>query len=355
MNVYFFIMLITFFLTVFLNKLYCTSAKLTKFSELLIKILIFLTLLLPMGLRYGIGTDYFYTYYPYFNFIGHGTRYFDEIGFNLLNIIIYRLFGNFEVLIFITSFIFIYFMSKGIFGNLKKSERAWGVLMLFLSQAYFYSMNMVRQSLAISVIFYSFKFLKNKEYGKYYIWNLIACTLHYSAIICLLFPLFFKIKPKKKTKLIIISILILCQSFLSKVLLKIIMSTKYSWYIGSRYTHGISNTVILVNIVLFILSILYEDKNSTSEEYMILNTINYICICLMLLLGWVPLFNRIIRYFTVFQVLLVPKIIYSETSSKKGFVLKCLLFLVFFVPMYYQIFLLGGEGVVPYSSIFNKS
>ena len=75
----------------------------------------------------------------------------------------------------------------------------------------------------------------------------------------------------------------------------------------------------------------------------------------MLLLGWIPLFNRIIRYFTVFQVLLVPKIIYSETGSKKRLVLKCLLFLIFFVPMYYQIFLLGGEGVVPYSSIFNKS
>ena len=68
-------------------------------------IFIFLILLLPMGLRYGIGTDYFYTYYPYFNFIGHGTRYFDEVGFNLLNIIVYKLFGRFEMLIFITSFL----------------------------------------------------------------------------------------------------------------------------------------------------------------------------------------------------------------------------------------------------------
>lgn len=355
MYIYFLIMMAAFFLSGVLSKVYCKDTKFTNFGKFIINIFIFLILLLPMGLRYGIGTDYFYTYYPYFNFIGHGTRYFDEVGFNLLNIIVYKLFGRFEMLIFITSFIFIYFMYKGILNNLNEKERPWGTLMLFLSQAYFYSMNMVRQSLAISIIFFAFKFLKSKEYKKYYMWNLIACTLHYSAIICLLFPLFLKIKPKKKTKLVIISILILCQPFLSKVLLKIIMSTKYSWYIGSRYTHGISNTVILVNIVLFILSILYEDKNSTSEEYMILNTINYICICLMLLLGWIPLFNRIIRYFTVFQVLLVPKIIYSETNSKKRLVLKCLLFLIFFVPMYYQIFLLGGEGVIPYSSIFNKS
>lgn len=355
MYIYFLIMMAVFFLSGVLNKVYCKDTKLTNFGKFIINIFIFLILLLPMGLRYGIGTDYFYTYYPYFNFIGHGTRYFDEVGFNLLNIIVYKLFGRFEMLIFITSFIFIYFMYKGILNNLNEKERPWGTLMLFLSQAYFYSMNMVRQSLAISIIFFAFKFLKSKEYKKYYIFCFFACTLHYSAIICLLFPLFLKVKPKQKTKIVLITILTLCKPLLSNVLLKIIMSTKYSWYIGSRYTLGVSNTVVLINVILFVLSVLYENENYGNEEYEILNTINYISVCLMLLIGWVPLFNRIIRYFTIFQVLLVPKIIYSEINSKKRLALKILIFFLFFIPMYYQIFLLGGEGVVPYSSIFNKS
>lgn len=316
-------------------------------------IISFLIALFPIAFRYGIGTDYFYTYYPYFNLIGEGKRYFDEIGFNLLNKFIYILTKKFEVLIFITAFWFLYNMYKGILENSK--NMVFSIILLFIGQAYFYSMNMIRQSIAISIIFYSIKYLKENKKNKYILMCLIASTIHISAILMVILVFADKIKLKNNVKMIIILFVIILSPIIESLMTTFILTTKYAWYYDSEYSgEKISTILVVLNIVVLMLDLFYSSKNKDNNEYKLLSNINFISIILLIVANTIPLLNRLVRYFTIFHILFIPMIIESESNNKTKLLLKWFVFNLFFMTMYYQIYILGGEEVIPYISIFNS-
>lgn len=326
-------------------------------NKLLSNILItisFLIALFPMGFRYGIGTDYFYTYYPHFFGIANGTMEFSEVGFNLLNKVIYDLTGDYRVLFFVTSFLFLYFLYRGIYEN---SDNIFiSVLLIFLIQPYFYAMNMVRQAIAIAIIFYAFKYIKENKKIAFCICCIIASLIHSSAIFMI--PLMFlkNIKVSNKKRIIIIGILMTLKPIFAILVKYIIMKTQYAWYYESRFNNGItSNLLIIVNIVIFILNMIYTCKryNEKDSEYEILTNINFISLCILILSSDIPLINRLVRYFSIFQILLLPKIFKQENDTKSRIIIKCVILGMLFAVMYYQIIILKGEQVFPYKSIFN--
>lgn len=327
---------------------------------LLSKILLFLSFcisLLPMGFRYGIGTDYFYTYVPYFKWIGKGTASFDEIGFNLLNKIVYEYNGDYRLLFFITSFIFLFFIYKSIYDN---SKNIWmSVALIFLGQSYFYSMNIVRQSIAISILLFSFKYLKENQYIKFLLFVILATSMHITAMFILPFLYLSKRNINRRKKILIIFTMILMYPLISYGIKFLILNTKYSWYYDSVYnTEKMAVTIAFQNIILFILDLYYSKKNSllnskVDEEYRILSNINFLAICLILISSTFPLINRVIRYFTIFQLLYIPLLIKKEKNAKLRLLLSMLLLLMMSTVTIYQIFICGGEGVLPYRSIFN--
>ena len=73
-------------------------------------ILIFISALGPFlvsAFRYGIGTDYFYTYIPQFKIIANGGESYYEYGFFMLNKIISYFTYDSQWIIIVTSFLFI--------------------------------------------------------------------------------------------------------------------------------------------------------------------------------------------------------------------------------------------------------
>lgn len=325
-----------------------------KSLEKILYFLSFIFALLPMGLRYGIGTDYFYTYYPHFFGIAKGTLEFSEIGFNLINKIIYNLTGDYRVLFFVTSALFLYFIYKGIFQN--SNNLFISVLMIFIGQSYFYSMNIVRQAIAMAIIFYAFKYIKENKKISYILFCIIATFIHSSALFMI--PLIFVINMKlsNRKKIIAVIILLVCEPIIGSLVKFVIDQTKYAWYYTSRYNTGETSLILIAtNLIIFILNIFYYSKGKNKDkEFNILSNINFIGICIMILSASIPLINRLVRYFTIFQILLIPKIFEKEKNQKLRIILKCVILGLLFVTMYYQIIILGGEGVYPYKSIFDK-
>ena len=136
----------------------------------------------------------------------------------------------------------------------------------------------------------------------------------------------------------------------------IIMKTQYAWYYTSRYNTGVtSNLLIIVNIIIFILNIVYTSKkyNKKDEEYESLTNINFISLCILILASDIPLINRLVRYFSIFQILLLPQIFKQEEDAKSRIVIEFFILGMLFAVMYYQIIVLKGEQVIPYRSIFN--
>lgn len=347
---YIIIMLLAFILSIPLNSR--SSNLKRKIINNIFFLLSFLVALLPHALRYSIGTDYFYTYVPYFFFIGEGVKEFSEIGFNLLNKIVYVLTGNYKILFFICSFIFLYFIYSGIKSNSKNISLS--ILLIFLLQSYFYSMNMVRQSIAISLVFWSFKYIKENKTIKYILICLVASSIHSSALLAI--PLIFlsNMNISNRIKIIFLIVCFLLGKIIGNIASTLILLyTKYGWYYSSAYNTGnVSTILIVVNIIIFILSYLYSPKEK-NKEYLQLSNINFIVMCLLIISSQIPLINRIVRYFTIFQLLFLPMIFLQLKGKKEGIFIKSGLIIFLFFTMFYQIIILGGEGVYPYISIFD--
>ncbi len=314
-------------------------------------------MLLPHALRYGIGTDYFYTYVPHFNGIAKGTlSYNEEFVFTFFNKLVYILTnGNYKILFFLCSLITFYFIFKII---LEKSVNVkLSILLIFASQFYFYSMNMVRQTIAIVILFYGMKFLVENKKKYYIILCLLASTIHSTALFMIPLCFFSDWKINKKIKIVLISILLLGKNIVGNIFKYIIVTfTSYGWYYESQYMNNeISTILIAVNIIVFILDLIYINNNEEDKQDLIMSNYTFFGMCILTLSSSIPLVDRLVRYFTITQIIHIPRIIVKEKKAKRRIALYIIIVGLFLATMVYQIFILGGEGVMPYKSIFNIS
>ncbi|MDB0041012.1 EpsG family protein [Algibacter sp.] len=84
-----------------------------------------------------------------------------------------------------------------------------GILIFFISGLLFIYWDQVRQGVAISIIIYAIKYIKEKNFLKYVLFVILAVMAHYSALLLLPFYFVNKIKPRKFIYIIIILVLAL--------------------------------------------------------------------------------------------------------------------------------------------------
>lgn len=335
------------------------------------KILIILSALGPLlvsALRYGIGTDYFHTYIPEFNYIvSYGKNRSYEFGFYLLNKIISIFTDNAQWLIAVSSLLFIVLVYKELYKEAQNYTIS--LLLFFLSYNYFVSMNNVRQSLASAILLLAtFALIRGKR-REFVIWVFIAGLIHQAAYLLIIMLLieklcfsalayaFFSIIVIVVGKIILPKIILLIAPYFLHLNLYFTINS-LSIYRGKT----IGNTLIVINLlIMFIL--VYLDLNNTSNKslkledklewnYAKLNESLILCLCAFD--GIIPAMYRVVRIFTFVQFIILPNVIYKH--EKKGIyrlILFCLIVALFgfsFLNDYKN----GSEGVFPYISIFNK-
>lgn len=348
---YLLILILSIFVLLFFNK---KNDIRSKIKNKFLLILSYLIIMLPHGLRYGIGTDYFYTYVPGFFRIGLGQDFYTEIGFSYLNKIIYNLTGDYRVMFFVTSAILFYFLYKSIVEN--SNNLIISVILIFISQFYFSSMNLLRQAIAMSIIFYGFKYLKNDLKIKFVIICLFASLFHNSSFFMI--PLIFLYnKNFSRKNQIITCLVLLCLTPFLKILIEyvIVNYTKYGWYYQTGYAGAsVSFILVITNLILFIIGLLYFPRDDKEDySYKILNNINFLCMCITVVSPVIPLIFRVIKYFTTFHILFVPAVLAREVNLKNKLLLYVFTLGILAFGTVYQIFVLGGEEVYPYVSIFS--
>ena len=210
------IYLITFSFSTFLLMLAETgkSKKITK------HVLVFLGLLMPILLasmrKIGVGTDTkVYTFMLYdaaqnaqsfFDYLGKSvysnfqykavTKW--EIGYNLVVYFSTKLTGSIQGVFFLTHALIIGFIYKG----LKKIEGDFSIsfsMLLFYLLFYGTSLNLMRQWMATSILFYGFHFLQKKDIKKYILTVVFATLFHNSGIIgAVILLLYFYLENESK-------------------------------------------------------------------------------------------------------------------------------------------------------------
>lgn len=365
------IYLFIFFISTIFAFLYSKSQK--KFPKILFAILTVIIPSILAGLRAeGIGTDTIFYVKRVFsaalvsnNFSLLHSRTAVEIGYAFINYIVSRYTTNINILYFLLQLIIQFFVFKACsYAEKEYKCPLWLSYLAFLLLYYNRSLNMVRQSISIAIVLYSYKYIKDKSYVKVLLLFLLALSFHNSVIIGIPIILIIMLSNSKisSTIKIVISMLTFLIIFLFMCYYNQIISFLTSnGIIDSRYTFYASSdstgNVILIDYVfkamIFLITVLLYKllkKNTNCTDFIYFIWIEFL---LYHLAFFVPYTQRLSYYFGYFNIFVISQIskCFKGTSSR---IIVNSLVIVFMLAFWYLYYVyLGADATVPYMSILN--
>lgn len=323
------------------GKMYLRKANLAVF-------LASLPFLFISGFRYAVGTDYWPTYYTGFYRVLNGID-FDRFEYGYLAIVklTQRFTDNAFVLLFVLSFLFIYFTFRAI--KEQSPDILFSVLLLFVTRYFFISMNVVRQFLSMAIALYSMKYILRKQKKKFLFGMFIAFSIHYMAILFL--PVYFVYDKKIDIKKFILygvtaGIIILV---LKNIVFIILANTRFGnadryEYAGVKFTLF---TIMLNALICFSFYIQFNKVNGDPRYRLYLN-IELIAMIISLFIGTIPAMERVYWIYSFPLIISIPYCIKREDHP----ILRWLIVAIFIVYLIYDIVFLNDHGVLPYQTIW---
>lgn len=346
---------------------YLSEKANNKTLKILFEVLAALPFFIISAIRYKVGTDYTFRYVGDFQNIAKGIDVENlELGFKLIIKICLLFSNNSQWLFVFTSAIITFFVMLTIFTESKNTMVS--VLIFFIGGFFFQSLNMVRQFLAMAIIFFSHKYLfENKKIKYFLIAILVAFFIHSSSIVMLIL-LFTKdkliLRPIVTVPIVII--ILFFGQYIMEFITPIIDNTRYDVYLVGLYAKGeksiLYNTVNLI-IYLFI-HFLYKIKlkrQKIEKRDIFFINVQGLALIFTFMSSVHMLFARIANYFMIFQIIAIPYFI--ETTQIKEIHLgnkwtKRVLYMIviiFFAGLTtYTNIIHNDNEPIPYKTIFNK-
>ena len=322
-------------------------------EEFIGRFFLFISLLIPAILRYGLGADYASYEAMFYN--NEYRQGYAELGFNF----ICDFFQFFELsswwMFFVFSFITYFILSFFV----KKKNLVYIIVFYILFSGYFRSLDQIRQSLALPFILLAIDVFMQKEIKKTYFYILIGTLFHTSSLIfALLLPICL-IHFSTKIRLIIIAGIIICiytlniSEILSSIL--VIIYPRYAMLMDRGVGSFGSGFGFLANTLfpfIFLFSKAGCSELSIRENHIEKN-FAMIYILLFFLTAQIAIFNRLRDLLWVVILYTIPKI----PKSKYRTVIYCLIFSMGFLVFFRSIQVQHGSGtnqISPYITIFEK-
>ena len=310
--------------------------------------IIFLSIIIGFrGIEVGPDTQ---TYEIIFENIGKHEFYtYPEPGWVLLNLFLFKIGGSFHFMLWISSLIILYFVSKTVKRH--SPNILFSLFLLYSLYFIFYSMNIVRQIVAVSIVLYAYTHLLKNKHLKFFIYIVLATLFHHTAILALIiWPIrSYRINGFKLFIAILISFIggfiVLSPSFLGVLL------GPYAHYLASE-ENGFRPSIIVPFLLSCCLSILCVFIYNTSK-FNLKNTlwmrIYILGIIINNLLLHLELGTRVVMYFSIVQILVIPLYIYNNCFKQKLFPL--LILISYTSALFLMLLLTGSAGVYPYNNI----
>lgn len=176
------------------------NSKMTPVPRKIFLGLICAYLVILLGLRYCVGVDTI-SYTRSFKHIPPIDRLFDkniftyryEPGYLIINSIVKYFTHEFWPVQMIVAailngsvFVFLYKYCKNVFI---------GIFFFLILQWFYFSMEIMRESIAVSIFLLNYRNLEHKNWVRYYLFSILSVFFHYSAAITLFMPLARILKP----------------------------------------------------------------------------------------------------------------------------------------------------------------
>ena len=281
--------------------------------------IICLVVILIVGLRSStIGSDT-RTYELFFNKITFhtlDTHYF-EFGYMILNATVRAIADNYSMFLLVVSAI----SYASIFYIIKKYSANYFIsITLLISLMFMYdSMNIMRQFLAISIVFLSSTLAINRKPVKFILAIALATSIHTSAIIgLLLYPIIHaKTSLSLKNKLLLVVATLFISFFGQNILSAIIQKT--GLYLDYEYRLGTIKLASTIALIRDSLLLLYINCQKAKNDKKFRN-IAFIALLLRLLSLNLNIIGRVASYFDIFYIVSVPNSIMSNEKNKNRLV-----------------------------------
>jgi|GEM_PF-2232989 len=324
------------------------------------KILYFVAFLPPAiiaGIRYNIGSDYhmYYNLYQQANwkvsdFGGYGNL---EIGYYWLEWLLSIVDPDRYMLFIVTAFLTLGLTYLSIYNTSKNITLS--VVLIFLTCYYAFSLNVVRQSLSIAFFLYSFKYIIERKNAKYLLCIFIAFMFHYSAIVLVGFYFLCHIKLTKKNMLAF-GILAFCGyaqlAYFSEFAMYSRYISKYTAAGGQYIVEGFAAGPFTIMISLMVLLLILYKKLKNETEFKIIFWSTLLAIVFSVYTSQIYIFYRMISYFRFTAIVLLPYVLKRIENPKLRLIACVMMILLFGSYSYYYVGIKGGEGVLPYETIF---
>lgn len=203
-----------------------------------------------------------------------------EIGYSLLTYLLAKVSNNVGWLLFIDEFIIIGFIYLFAY-NKRKEHPIWLIMAVYYFLAYNKSLNIIRQSMSISVIIYSLIYMERKNYKKVLILFLLALSFHTTSLFAIpvyIIMYIYKNDYFKKSRniilltiLIVLVILAFCYEPIIHFLtydLKIISDKYYGYFTAYVQEININYFELIYKLIwVFCFGMIYiMDKNKVKNE-----------------------------------------------------------------------------------------
>lgn len=316
-------------------------------------VLALICLICVSGFRYKVGTD-FYQYTENFQYITKESLEETEApAFDYLSYYLKTYVSNNPQIMFLVTAAIINILI--VFNLYKYSTRFELSMWLYITTFVYYStMNGVRQWIASSIIFYAIKYLQNRNFKAYAIIILFASMFHASSLVML--PLYFLVNVKsfsKRNLYIIIGFMaaVFAYGQFVPILFKLLEGTQYAHYFDlvsdtSNGIHPLRLIVYFIPVAMF--GIFYKQLNP--NEDIKIDRIFNLCIIgflLMFLATKQVFFARLVYYFDVYYLLLIPRLV--DVGNKKLNRLMYFCIMSGYFAFSYVLLASGEAWIVPYT------
>ncbi len=269
-----------------------------------------------------------------------------EPGYVLFNKCLTIISSNYLLFKVVTSFINI--CSVLIFIK-RYSVMPWMSCALFLTLGFYnFELNIMRQSLALSISLFAYPYAENKSLLKFLLCIILATLFHYSAIILLIIYPIANIKFTKRKIFIEISLILLTIYLFGHLFLSFVSSTwSISYDKNSGTGYGMLGMLSLILIFSLYINFRIENQISKIPLHMMI-----VACCFQILSLDFSMFVRIVQYFSIGAIVLLPNSIFLLKVYRPIYLL-AILFLLLITTYYWVgiILYLDMDGTVPYSTI----
>lgn len=313
-----------------------------------------------IGTRYEVGTDW-NNYKDYFlNCDFYYTREPREPIYYFLNKIVLYFFGDNYIFFFLLiAFLQISLIVKA----LKRFDYIFplAILLFFLIGPFLAFQNVMRQSLAFCLFFYSIKFIERGCLKKYIITVVIATCIHTSSILFL--PLYFICRRKRtfldslSFQLVLYLASLLLADFIFSAIMPLVFDTFTSEQIV-RYKQGYEERGLSTGVGFILLRMLdlilllvsrKMGENFADQKYIIYHRIFFIGVIISNIAGTNDLILRLAFPFLMVKFFLYAFVLFYLFSSKRLInVVWAVLLLILFLILYSVSILSQANGCSPY-------